>query len=109
MAVAGSVFLTWVSTATGDTTAGSNFDQGRLTIMVAAITIGVIQLGWRPAWIGCGLIVAVLARELLRIGDSADLDPGLGLGLGLVLAVAALGLLVWDMFSSIERTDSDES
>lgn len=107
VAVAGSVFLTWVSTPSGESTVGIDFSEGRLTAIIAVITIGVIQLGLRPAWIGNGLIVAVLGRELGRTSGSSGLDPGAGLWLGLVLAVASLGLLIWDLFSSIDRSPID--
>lgn len=106
-AVAGSVFLTWVSTASGDDIVGSDFNQGRLTIITCAITIAFIQFGLRPAWIGGGLTVAVLGRELLRADDVEGQSAAVGLWVGTLLAVAAAALLVWDLFASIERLPLD--
>ena len=109
VAVAGSVFLTWVSTGSGDATAGIDFGEGRFVIIVAALTIGLVQLGWRPAWIGGGLVAATLIRQLLRIGDTAEQSAGLGLWLGVILSIGAAGLLIQELFASIERAPADDA
>ena len=102
MAVAGSVFLQWVSTGSGGV-AGIDFDEGRLTIVVCLITVALIQYGLRPAWIGSGLALAIVGRQLLRADDIEGNSAGVGLWLGTILAAGALVVLVWDLFSSIER------
>lgn len=101
------MFLTWVSTASGEHIVGSDFDQGRLTIIICAITIAFVQFGLRPAWIGGGLTVAVLGRELFRADDVEGQSAAVGLWVGTLLAVAAAVLLIWDLFASIERQPLD--
>lgn len=102
--------LPWaVGSVAVDSTAGSDlrlgagyeFSEGRLVILVAIATIAMIQLRWRPAWIGSGLVVATLVREFLAFGDRTGLDPGVGLWIGIAAGVSALIILVWSMFSDV--------
>lgn len=93
-----SMALPW---ATGTAGAGYGSSEGRLVILVALATIAMIQLNWRPAWMGAGLIVATLVREFLAFGDRADLAPGLGIWIGIAAGASALIILIWSMFSDV--------
>lgn len=94
------MFLPWqTKAAEGGTESivGTGVSEGQLVLVVGLVTIGLIQVGWRPAWIGAGLIVAITGRAILDSGA----DPASGLWIAAVAAVVAAGLLVWDMFANV--------
>lgn len=107
--VAIAMFLPW---ATGDVSGvsepGVELDAGRLVLLVGLLTIGLIHIGFRPAWIGGGFMVAVLVKEILDVSDQAHVSPGIGLWLGALAAAAAVAALVWDMFANVQAPSPEE-
>lgn len=88
---------------------GVSSDEGRLALIVALLAIGLVQIGWRPAWMAAGLVVAIAGRELLSIAGDDSAAAGIGLWVTVVVALAATVLLFADMFSTIERAPPDSS
>ena len=81
---------------------GLDADEGRIALIAALITIVLIQIGWRPAWMGSGFALAIAGRRLLTgLGD--DPGPGIGLWVAAAAALAATALLFADMFMTIDR------
>lgn len=96
------MLLPWQST--GDvSTAGTGVVEGQITFIVGLVTVGLIQTGWRPAWIGAGFVAAIALR---RIFD-ADTDPAVGLWIAAAASIAAVVLLVWDMFARVSALEDD--
>lgn len=102
---AASTFLTW---DTEQSITGVNSDEGLVALIVAAVAVMLVRIRWRPAWIGAGLIVAISGRRLLTgLGD--DVNVGIGLWVTASAALAATVLLVSDMFSTIDRSQTDSN
>ena len=98
------MFLPWhINAGFGgsDTVRGINAGVGRLLLAVCIVTIALVQIGWRPAWIGAGFAGAIAVREILDPSGIVNPDPGLGLWAAAVASVAAVVLLVWDMFAGV--------
>jgi len=93
----GAMFLTWSTEGVGRV--GTDTGEGQFVALVALVTMLLVQIGWRPAWMGTGVIVATLGRQLLLLGS----DAGVGLYLGVVSAVVAGAVLIAEMFAGIER------
>ncbi len=97
-------FLPWHTTA-GDNGAesvpGSSTSAGQLVLVVCLITVGLVQVGWRPAWIGVGFSAATAIRELF----DSQADPAWGLGIAIAACLVATVLLVWDMFANVAAPD----
>ncbi|WP_419944631.1 hypothetical protein [Candidatus Poriferisodalis sp.] len=91
------------------TVLGIGITEGRLTIVACAVTIGLIHIDWRPAWIGAGFAAAIAAREIFDpsgIGPPGrPPDPGIGVWIAVVAAGIAAVLLVWDMLAHISGAD----
>ena len=100
---AAAMFLTW-HTTTDESLNGVATDEGQLALVVSLVTVGLIQVGWRPAWIGAGFTTAITVRALLD-GDS---DPGLGLWLATAASLVAAGLLIWAMFTDVADGDTPD-
>ena len=100
--VAVSVFLPWQSTGEVST-AGSGVVEGQVALIVGLVTVGLIQIGWRPAWIGAGFVVAITLRRIL----DAETDPAFGLWIAAAASIAAAVLLVWDMFVNVSTAGDD--
>lgn len=99
-AAAVAMFLPWEAGA--GAVRGLDTDEGRIVLIVALITVVLVQIGWRPAWIGAGFVVAVAGRRLLTmLGD--DPGPGIGLWAAAAAALVAAALLFADMFMTIDR------
>lgn len=93
-------FLPWQATVGGngvESVPGTSTSEGQIVLVVCLITVGLVQVGWRPAWIGVGLAAAVTIRELLA-GES---DPAWGLAIAVPASLVAAVLLVWDMFANV--------
>lgn len=102
--VVAAMFLPWEAGA--GAMRGLDVDEGPIVVIVALITIVLVQIGWRPAWIGAGFVVAVAGRRLLTaLGD--DPGPGIGLWVAAVAALAATALLFADMFMTIDRSSPE--
>lgn len=110
--------LPWASTviassATGASPAlrGFQVGPGQLVILAALASIAVIELGWRPAWMGAGLVVAVLGREFIALTDTKTVatsdavttysGSGAAIYVGMAAGVSALIILIWHMFSEV--------
>lgn len=99
-------FLPWQTTAgTGgaESVAGTSTSAGQLVLVVCLVTVGLVQVGWRPAWIGAGFGAATAIRELF----DGEADPAWGLGAVIAACVVAAVLLVWDMFANVAAPGDD--
>ncbi|MFT7476154.1 MAG: hypothetical protein ACI81L_003102 [Verrucomicrobiales bacterium] len=101
--VIGAMFLTW--STDGGSRAGTETGEGQLVALASLATIALIQLGWRPAWIGAGFIIATLIRQLTLLGG----DVGMGLIIGIVAVCVAAAAMIWDMFANIPRPEADDA
>ncbi len=108
------MFLNWASVDVDDSLVGptsaqsesvSGFDvnEGQLVFIVSLVTVGIIQLGVRAAWMGSGFVVAIAGRQLLDYLGEDFIDPGVGLWIGTLAAIAAAVLLLMDMVANVER------
>ena len=100
------MFLPWQTTTTdgaAKSVVGTSVTEGQLVLVAGLVTVGLIQVGWRPAWIGSGLIAAITIRALLDSGA----DPEAGLWVAAAASVVAAALLVWDMFASVKPGDGE--
>ena len=103
---AAAMFLPWHTTAAESGTEsvqGIAVNDGQLVLVVSLITAGLIQVGWRPAWIGAGLAGAVAIRRIL----DGETDPASGLWIAAAASIVAAVLLIWDMFVNVS-TAGDE-
>ena len=106
MLAAVAVFLPWKETA-AQSAAGTQLGVGRVVFIVSLVTVALIQVRWRPAWIGAGFVVAVNARGIFELAGSDTSEIGPGLWLSTVTALAAAALLVWDMFAGVAAQAHD--
>ena len=105
-AIVAATFLPWETGA--GAVRGLDVDEGRIALVVALVTIVLLQIGWRPAWMGAGFALAIVGRLLLTtLGD--DPGPGTGLWVAAAAALAATALLFVDMFTTIDRRPSESS
>lgn len=114
-AVAGAtVFLPWYTNAgllgSAGSVRGIEAGVGRVFLVVCIVTIALVQIGWRPAWIGIGFAGAIAVREMLDPSWTGTPDPGSGLWVAIIAAAVAVVLLVWEMFAGVADGggDSDE-
>ena len=97
-------FLPWQTTAGAsgvETVAGTSTSAGQIVLVVCLITVGLVQVGWRPAWIGVGFAAAVTIRELFN----SEADPAWGLAIAVPACLVAGVLLVWEMFASVSAPE----
>ena len=112
-AVAGAaMFLPWnVNAGLGGTATvrGISTGVGRIVLVVSVVTVVLVQIGWRPAWIGAGLTAAFAAREIFDpSGISAPgriPDPGIGVWIAVIASALAVVLLAWEMFVGVAADD----
>lgn len=102
------VFLPWQTAAEqgADSMAGTATGDGRILFIACLITIGLIHAGWRPAWIGAGFSCAITVREILGLSGDGPPEPAAGLWIAAIASLAAVVLLVWDMFASVAAASS---
>lgn len=101
------MFLPWHTTATASGTEsvqGIAVNDGQLVLVVSLISAVLIQLGWRPAWIGTGLAGAIMVRRMLE----GETDAASGLWIATTACVVAVILLVWDLFAGISAASGDD-
>lgn len=99
-------FLPWQTAVTEggvESVAGTSTSAGQLVLVVCLVTVGLVQVGWRPAWIGAGFGAATAIRELF----DREADPAWGLGVVIAACVVATVLLVWDMFANVAAPGDD--
>lgn len=106
------MFLPWnVNTGISGTGTlrGVSTGVGRIVLAVCIVTIVLVQIGWRPAWIGVGLAAAFAAREIFDpsgIGPPGQPpDPGVGVWIAVIASAVAGVLLVWEMFAGVAEDD----
>ena len=100
------MFLPWHTTTTESGTEsvqGIASSEGPILLAVSLITAGLIQVGWRPAWIGAGFAGAIAIRRIL----DSEIDPAFGLWIAAVASVVAVVLLIWDMFANVSATGTE--
>jgi len=103
------VFLPWESSGSGfSSVAGTETNAGRMAFIVALATVALVQIRWRPAWIGAGFVVAVGGRAILDLSGSDTSGIGWGLWLCPLAALSAAVLLIWDMFAGVRAPRGDE-
>ncbi len=106
-AAAAAMFLPW-RTGAGESGAesvrGTGVDEGQIVLLACLLTVGLIQVGWRPAWIGAGFAGAITVRELLDLIGSDGADPAAGLWIAAAASAAAVVLLVWDLFAGVSAS-----
>ena len=98
------MFLPWTSVA-GNSTTGVQADEGQLMLLVGVVTIVLIRLGIRAAWIAVGFGASVMWRQALVQTDGVDV--GIGLWLGALAATTATGFLVWNMVAEVQAGRPD--
>ena len=104
--IAVAMFLPWHTTTTESGTEsvqGIASGEGPILLAVSLITAGLIQVGWRPAWIGAGFAGAIAIRRIL----DSEIDPAFGLWIGAVASIVAVVLLIWDMFANVSATGTE--
>ena len=91
------------------TVRGISIGEGRLLIVACAVTIGLIRIAWRPAWIGAGFAGAIAVREVFDpsgIGPPGQPpDPGIGVWIAVLASAAAVVLLLWEMLAGVSGSD----
>jgi hypothetical protein len=98
------MFLPWqttVSESGTESVQGTGVNGGQWVLVLSLVTIGLIQVGWRPAWIGAGLAGAITVREILSLAGGDDVDPASGLWIAAAASLVAVVLLIWEMFAGI--------
>ena len=101
-AAAAAMFLPWQTTDNGtESVQGTAVNEGQIVLVVCLITVGLIQVGWRPAWISAGFAGAITVREILSLSGGGGPDPAFGLWIAAAASVVAVVLLVWDMFTGV--------
>ena len=102
------MFLQWnINTGLSGTgtVRGVGTGVGRIVLVICMLTVVLIQLGWRPAWIGAGLAGAFAAREIFDPSGTGAPDPGAGVWIAAVAAAVAVVLLAWEMFAGVTADD----
>ena len=97
---AAAMFLPWHTTAAEggtESVQGIAVNDGQLVLVVSLVTTGLIQVGWRPAWIGAGFAGAAAVRALL----DSETDPASGLWIAAAASIVAVVLLIWDLFAGV--------
>ena len=105
MAVAGAaMFLPWnvnAGLSGTQTLRGVSTGIGRILLVICILTVVLVQIRWRPAWIGAGFAGAIAIRELFSPSGIGSPDPGLGPQFAVIASAVAVVLLVWDMFAGV--------
>ena len=100
------MFLPWHTTAAEggtESVQGIAVNDGQLVLVVSLVTVGLIQVGWRPAWIGPGFAGAITIRKIL----DSETDPASGLWIAAAASLVAVVLLIWDLFANVSASDED--
>ena len=107
MVAAAATFLPWHATAADGATEsvqGIAVNEGQIVLIVSLITAGLVQVGWRPAWIGAGFAGAVTIRRIL----DGEVDPASGLWIAAVASIVAVVLLAWDLFAGVSASGDED-
>ena len=104
---AAAMFLPWHSTtaeSAAKSVQGIAVNDGQLVLVVSLVTAGLIQVGWRPAWIGAGFAGAITIRRLL----DGETDPAAGLWIAAAVSLFAVVLLIWDMLAGVAESGGED-
>jgi hypothetical protein len=104
---AAAMFLPWHTTAAEggtESVQGIAVNDGQLVLVVSLVTVGLIQVGWRPAWIGPGFAGAITIRKIL----DSETDPAAGLWVAAAVSLVAVVLLIWDMFAGVSASGGED-
>lgn len=103
-AAGAAMFLPWnVNAGLGgnQTVRGISTGIGRVLLVICVVTVVLVQIRWRPAWIGAGFAGAIAIRELVSPSGIGSPDPGFGPKIAFSTCAAAVVLLGWNMFSGV--------
>ena len=82
---------------------GLQESEGQLVVLAAVVSIVLMRLGNRLAWMAAGFGAAVSWRAIVQLGG----DAGWGLRLAVPAASAAVVMLVWHMIAEIRENAPD--
>jgi hypothetical protein len=102
------MFLPWhinAGLSGTQTVRGIGTGIGRLLLAVCVVTIALVQIRWRPAWIGAGFAGAIAVREVFYPSGIGSPDPGSGLWVAVIASAVGVVLLVWGMFAGVSAGD----
>ena len=102
------MFLPWnvnAGLSGTQTVRGISTGIGKILFVVCLLTIVLVQIRWRPAWIGAGFAGAIAVRELFDPSGVGSPDPGLGPQIAFIACAVAVILLGWNMFSGVAEDD----
>ncbi|MDE0133720.1 MAG: hypothetical protein OXH86_10755 [Acidimicrobiaceae bacterium] len=103
-AAGAAMFLPWhINAGLGgnQTVRGISTGIGRLLLVICILTMVLIQIRWRPAWIGAGFAGAMAVRELFSPSGVGAPDAGLGPRIAFIACAVAVILLGWNMFAGV--------
>jgi len=103
-AAGAAMFLPWhINAGLGgnQTVRGISTGIGRLLLVICILTMVLIQIRWRPAWIGAGFAGAMAVRELFSPSGVGAPDAGLGPWIAFIACAVAVILLGWNMFAGV--------
>ncbi|MXY09696.1 MAG: hypothetical protein F4190_05920 [Acidimicrobiales bacterium] len=103
-AAGAAMFLPWhINAGLGgnQTVRGISTGIGRLLLVICMVTVVLVQLRWRPAWIGAGFAGAMAVRELFSPSGVGAPDAGLGPQIAFIACAVAVILLGWNMFAGV--------
>ena len=98
------MFLPWnvnAGLSGTQTVTGISTGIGRILLVICIVTVVLIQIRWRPAWIGAGFAGAIAVRELFSPSGTGTPDAGLGPQIAFIACAVAVVLLGWNMFAGV--------
>lgn len=98
------MFLPWnvnAGLSGTQTVTGISTGVGRILLVICILTVVLIQIRWRPAWIGAGFAGAIAVRELFNPSGIGTPDAGLGPQIAFIACAVAVLLLGWNMFAGV--------
>ncbi|WP_419855399.1 hypothetical protein [Candidatus Poriferisodalis sp.] len=98
------MFLPWnvnAGLSGTQTVTGISTGVGRILLVICILTVVLIQIRWRPAWIGAGFAGAIAVRELFSPSGTGTPDAGLGPQIAFIACAVAVLLLGWNMFAGV--------
>ncbi|WP_419916577.1 hypothetical protein [Candidatus Poriferisodalis sp.] len=98
------MFLPWnvnAGLSGTQTVNGISTGIGRILLVICILTVVLVQIRWRPAWIGAGFAGAIAVRELFSPSGIGTPDAGLGPQIAFIACAVAVILLGWNMFTGV--------
>lgn len=103
-AAGAAMFLPWnvnAGLSGTQTISGISTGIGRILLVICILTVVLVQIRWRPAWIGAGFAGAISVRELFSPSGIGAPDAGVGPQIAFIACAAAVVLLGWNMFAGV--------